>query len=231
MWSVIQQLGCPSAPLGVAGNVHMHVSPQGHCGYLDFAHALSSSAGVHFLTTGRFCWNYPQMRTVRPPNGFTLADVTKGSALPLRSMEISSQTISFAAHITLLKLDFFFWYRRWVLGWWPSSVAALGSCGLSVPPAARLKWRNVCAILFLQEFKQRDAIWQKNIPIAKTATFFRYLNFCHFFTQKGLALGMLLTFIKMQLHFFKSFQEQIFKSFQMKPILCRSVPPYKRKCV
>ena len=116
----------------------------------------------------------------------------------------------------------FFWYRRWVLGWWPSSVAALGSCGLSVPTAARLKWRNVCAILFLQEFKQCDAMWQKNIPIAKTTTFFRYLNFCHFFTQKGLALGMLLTFIKMQLHFFKSFQEQIFKSFQMEPILCRS---------
>ena len=125
----------------------------------------------------------------------------------------------------------FFWYRRWVLGWWPSSVAALGSCGLSVPPAARLKWRNVWAILFLQEFKQHDAIWQKNIPIAKTATFFRYLNFCHFFTQKGLALGMLLTFIKMQLHFFKSFQDQIFQSFQMKLILCLSVPPYKRKCV
>ena len=87
--------------------VHMHVSPQGHCGYLDFAHSLSLSAGVHFLTTGRFCWNYPQMRTVRPPNCFTLADIMKGSAPPLRSMEISSQTISFAAHITSLTLDFF----------------------------------------------------------------------------------------------------------------------------
>lgn len=32
---------------------------------------------------------------------------------------------------------------------------------------------------------------------------------------------MLLTFIKMQLHFFKSFQ--------MKPILCRPVPPYARE--
>ena len=62
--------------------VHMHVSPQGHCGYLDFAHALSSSAGVHFLTTGRFCWNYPQIRTVRSSNGFTFVDVTKGSVLP-----------------------------------------------------------------------------------------------------------------------------------------------------
>ena len=47
------------------------------------------------------------MRTVRPPNGFTFADVMKGSALPLCTMEISAQTISFAAHITLLRPDFF----------------------------------------------------------------------------------------------------------------------------
>ena len=108
MLSVILQLGCPSSPLGVAGNAQMHVSPQGHCGYLDFAHALRWSAEVDFLTTVRFSWNYPQMRTVRPPNIFTFADVTKESTLPLRAMEISSQTISFAAHITLLRPDFFF---------------------------------------------------------------------------------------------------------------------------
>ena len=45
---------------------------------------------------------------------------------------------------------FFFWYHWWVLGWWPSSVAALGSCGLSVPPAARLKWRNDCQFSFFK---------------------------------------------------------------------------------
>ena len=116
--------------------VHMHVSPQGHCGYLDFAHSLSLSAGVHFLTTGRFCWNYPQMRTVRSPNGFTFAVVTKGSArIALRAMEISSQTISFAVHITSLRLDIF------LISQVGSGLVAKfsGSCGLSVHPAARLK--------------------------------------------------------------------------------------------
>ena len=180
MWSVIN-LAAHLPPLGVASNVHMHVSLQGHCDYLDFAHTLSSSAGVHILTTSRFCWwGQSGRETV--------------SHLRMSRRDLPSLCAQWKSHHRQSALQrtshrsgsIFFWYRRWVLGWWPSSVAALGSCGLSVFPAARLKWRNVCAILFLQEFKQRDAIWQKNIPIAKTATFFRYLNFHHFCTQKGL---------------------------------------------
>ena len=207
MWSVIN-LAAHLPPLGVASNVHMHVSLQGHCDYLDFAHTLSSSAGVHFLTTSRFCWwGQSGRETV--------------SHLRMSRRDLPSLCAQWKSHHRQSALQrtshcsglIFFWYRRWVLGWWPSSLAALGSCGLSVPPAARLKWRNVCAILFLQEFKQHDAIWQKNIPIAKTATFFRYLNFCHFFTQKGLALGMLLISISNST-FLRAFKSKFSKAFK-----------------
>ena len=168
MWSVIQQLGCPYAPSGfsemctcmllckvIVDTLNLHTP---WVCLLEFIFwQLTGSAGVihRWGLSGRQTVSH--LRMSQKDLEFAILRICE-FANPLCAQWKSHHRQSALQRTSHCSGLIFFWYRRWVLGWWPSSVAALGSCGLSVPPAARLKWRLVCAILFLQEFKQQDAI-------------------------------------------------------------------------